>query len=135
MTSDAGGVPAAAQAASHDEHRDDYGAKLGMYLFLFTEFLLFGGMFLLYAVFRYRHAMAFHEAAADLNVVLGVVNTAVLLTSSLTMAISVAAGLVFGTVLTLLLLPSALYAVSDLRVLLRLKKTRQELEPAYSSGD
>jgi multidrug efflux pump subunit AcrB len=51
------------------------------------------------------------------------------------MAISVAAGLVFGTFLTLLLLPSALYVVSDLRVLLRRKKSRQELEPAYTSGD
>ena len=50
------------------------------------------------------------------------------------MAISVAAGLVFGTVLTLLLLPSALYAISDLRVLFRRKKTRVQLEPAYS-GD
>jgi multidrug efflux pump subunit AcrB len=50
------------------------------------------------------------------------------------MAVSVAAGLVFGTVLTLLLLPSALYVVSDLRMLVRRKKTRQELEPAYS-GD
>jgi len=52
------------------------------------------------------------------------------------MAVSVAAGLVFGTVLTLLLLPSAIYAISDLRVLARRrKKTRLELEPAYSSGD
>ncbi len=52
------------------------------------------------------------------------------------MAVSVAAGLVFGTVLTLLLLPSAIYAISDLRVLARRRrKTRLELEPAYSSGD
>ncbi len=51
------------------------------------------------------------------------------------MAVSVAFGLIFGTLLTLLLLPSALYAVSDLRVLVRRRKTRLELEPAYSSGD
>ncbi len=51
------------------------------------------------------------------------------------MAVSVAFGLIFGTLLTLLLLPSALYAVSDLRVLLRRTKSRQELEPAYPSGD
>jgi multidrug efflux pump subunit AcrB len=51
------------------------------------------------------------------------------------MAISVAAGLIFGTLLTLLMLPSALYVISDLRILVnRLKsrkKNRLELEPAY----
>ncbi len=50
------------------------------------------------------------------------------------MAVSVAFGLIFGTLLTLMLLPSALYVVSDLRVLFRRKKSRNELEPAYS-GD
>jgi multidrug efflux pump subunit AcrB len=50
------------------------------------------------------------------------------------MAVSVAFGLIFGTLLTLLLLPSALYVVSDLRVLFRRKKSRLEAEPAYS-GD
>jgi multidrug efflux pump subunit AcrB len=50
------------------------------------------------------------------------------------MAVSVAFGLIFGTFLTLLLLPSALYVVSDLRSLIFRKKTRSELEPAYS-GD
>jgi len=51
------------------------------------------------------------------------------------MAVSVAFGLLFGTFLTLLLLPSALYAVSDLRVLVRRKRrSRLELEPAFS-GD
>jgi multidrug efflux pump subunit AcrB len=51
------------------------------------------------------------------------------------MAVSVAFGLIFGTLITLLLLPSALYVVSDVRVLIRRrKKSRLELEPAYS-GD
>ena len=51
------------------------------------------------------------------------------------MAVSVAFGLVFGTLLTLLMLPSAIYAVSDLRVLIkRRKKPRIELEPAYAGG-
>lgn len=53
------------------------------------------------------------------------------------MAVSVAFGLIFGTLLTLLVLPSALYAVSDLRVLvrriLRRRRSRRELEPAYSA--
>ena len=47
------------------------------------------------------------------------------------MAVSVAAGLVFGTFITLLLLPSALYVISDFRVFLKRSKARRELEPAY----
>ena len=54
------------------------------------------------------------------------------------MAVSVAFGLIFGTILTLLALPSALYAINDLRVMLnkmRNKKgNRLELEPAYQRG-
>ena len=81
----------AVQAAQHEEHRNDQGSKIGMYLFLFTEIILFGGMFLLYAVYRYNYALDFHHAAEELNVSIGVINTVVLLTSSLTMAMSVAA--------------------------------------------
>jgi multidrug efflux pump subunit AcrB len=50
------------------------------------------------------------------------------------MAVSVAFGLIFGTLITLLLLPSALYVISDLRKFFRRKKNRLELEPAYISG-
>jgi len=67
------------------------GAKLGMWLFLFTELLFFGGMFLLYAVYRSRYAAGFHAAAAEENTVVGACNTALLLTSSLAMALAVAA--------------------------------------------
>ena len=81
----------AVQAAQHEEHRDDQGSKIGMYLFLFTEIILFGGLFLLYAVYRYNYALEFHHAAEELNVPIGVINTVVLLTSSLTMAMSVSA--------------------------------------------
>jgi cytochrome c oxidase subunit 3 len=70
-------------------HRDDVGAKIGMWLFLFTELILFGGLFLLYAVYRYSHPEAFHQAAAELNLVLGAVNTVILLTSSFTMVMSI----------------------------------------------
>lgn len=62
-----------------------------MWLFLFSEALLFGGLFLLYAVYRAAHAAAFHTAAAELDAVLGAANTVLLLTSSLTMALAVAA--------------------------------------------
>jgi cytochrome c oxidase subunit 3 len=73
------------------EHKDYTGAKIGMWLFLFTEILLFGGLFLLYAVYRSLHAREFHVAAEGLSVTLGAANTVILLTSSLTMALSIAA--------------------------------------------
>jgi cytochrome c oxidase subunit 3 len=72
-------------------HRDDIGARMGMWLFLFTELLLFGGLFFLYAVYRYMNAEAFHIAAKELNTLIGCFNTAILLTSSLTMALSITA--------------------------------------------
>lgn len=76
---------------THSEHHDYTGSKLGMWLFLFTEILLFGGLFLLYAVYRVMHAQEFHRGAAGLSTTLGAVNTLILITSSLTMALSLAA--------------------------------------------
>jgi cytochrome c oxidase subunit 3 len=72
-------------------HRDYAGSKLGMWLFLFTEILLFGGLFLVYSVYRSMHPRDFHAAAAGLSTVLGTVNTVILLTSSLTMALAIPA--------------------------------------------
>ena len=72
-------------------HRDDVGARVGMWLFLFTELLLFGGMFLVYSVYRFNNANEFHIAAKELNVILGCFNTAILLTSSLTMVLAIVA--------------------------------------------
>jgi cytochrome c oxidase subunit 3 len=72
-------------------HRDDVGARMGMWLFLFTELVLFGGMFIIYSVYRYKYPEAFHLAAKELNTIVGTFNTAILLTSSLTMALSIAA--------------------------------------------
>lgn len=72
-------------------HRDNVGAKMGMWLFLFTELLLFGGMFLIYAVYRHQNLEQFHIAAMELNTSLGTLNTIILLTSSLTVAVSIAA--------------------------------------------
>ena len=72
-------------------NRDDEASKLGMWLFLFTELLLFGGLFLVYAIYRMMNQEAFLEASMHLNVVMGTVNTVVLLTSSLTVALSVSA--------------------------------------------
>lgn len=72
-------------------HSDEIGAKLGMWLFLFTELLLFGGMFLLYSIYRSEHAHEFFLAATELDTFIGTVNTLALLTSSLTVAISIEA--------------------------------------------
>ncbi len=70
---------------------DAAGKKMGMWFFLFTEILFFGGMFLLYSIFRYEYAQDFHSAAAEENLILGTVNTAILLTSSLCIALSISA--------------------------------------------
>jgi cytochrome c oxidase subunit 3 len=72
-------------------HRDDVGARMGMWLFLFTELLLFGGLFFLYSVYRFMNQEQFHIAAKELNTLIGTFNTAILLTSSLTMALSITA--------------------------------------------
>ncbi len=72
-------------------HRDDVGARIGMWLFLFTELLLFGGMFLVYAVYRMKYPDQFHLSAMEMNTTIGTLNTIILLTSSLTMVLSIAA--------------------------------------------
>jgi cytochrome c oxidase subunit III len=72
-------------------HRDDLASKTGMWLFLFTEMLLFGGLFVVYSVYRYRNPEAFHLAAHELSVFIGTVNTIILLISSSTIAMSITA--------------------------------------------
>jgi cytochrome c oxidase subunit 3 len=73
----------------HSGHHDAVGARLGMWLFLFTEILLFGGIFLLYSVYRSKFPEDFHYAATHLDIFTGTVNTAILLTSSLFMVLAV----------------------------------------------
>ena len=64
-------------------------ATLGMWVFLATEVLFFGGMFLAYVVYRTMYPAAFAAASHAQNILLGGINTAVLLTSSCTMALAV----------------------------------------------
>ncbi|MFH1033013.1 MAG: cytochrome c oxidase subunit 3 family protein [Pseudomonadota bacterium] len=71
--------------------KDYAGAKLGMWIFLFTEIVLFGGLFLLYASYLHRYQGDFHQAAKALDTFLGGLNTVILLTSSLCMALSITA--------------------------------------------
>jgi cytochrome c oxidase subunit III len=85
------GHDAIPQAASDQPHRDHEGAKLGMWLFLFTEILLFGGLFILYSAYRARYPMEFHDGGQHLNFVIGVLNTVILLTSSLTVVLAISA--------------------------------------------
>jgi cytochrome c oxidase subunit 3 len=72
-------------------HKDYTGSKIGIWLFLITEVLLFGGMFLLYAVYRADYPESFHAAAKELDTLVGTVNTLILLTSSLSMVLAISA--------------------------------------------
>jgi cytochrome c oxidase subunit III len=63
-----------------------YAARLGMWLFLATEVLLFAGLFLGYTVFRWLYPQAFTLASRELNLALGTVNTVILISSSFTVA-------------------------------------------------
>ncbi len=76
---------------AHAVHRDDFGARLGMWLFLVTEMVLFGGLFIAYSYMRSQYPAEFHHAGAELNATLGVTNTLVLLTSSLTVVLAIVA--------------------------------------------
>ena len=112
--------------AHADHHDDDHGhdhpdflqhhwdnpvqqfeaGKLGMWLFLSTEILLFGGLFVAYSVWRANHPEIFAYGSQFLSTEWGAINTAVLLTSSLTMAMAVtyaARGKMKAVVLCLLL--------------------------------
>jgi cytochrome c oxidase subunit 3 len=66
-------------------------AKLGMWLFLATEILLFGGLFCLYAVLRRNQPEIFHYGSQFLDTRWGIINTTVLIASSMTMALGVTA--------------------------------------------
>lgn len=62
-----------------------------MWLFLFTELLLFGGLFFAYTVYRHLYSSEFVVAGNEMHVIIGAMNTAILLTSSMTMALSIVA--------------------------------------------
>lgn len=79
------------EATAHEEHYDPEGSKLGMWLFLYTELILFGGLFILYAMYLDMFRSDFLTGSSELNLIMGAINTVVLLTSSLTMAMSILA--------------------------------------------
>lgn len=73
---------------SEHVHYDPEASKIGMWLFIFTELLLFGGLFLVYSIYRFKNPEAFHMAAGELDTTIGAVNTVLLLISSMTIAMS-----------------------------------------------
>ncbi len=96
--------------ASHDAHAGGHGdghhnpflahhfdtpahqfdaAKFGMWIFICTEILMFGGLFVAYGLFRGQEPDIFHQAHERLDKIMGAVNTVVLLFSSLTAALAV----------------------------------------------
>jgi cytochrome c oxidase subunit 3 len=75
------------QFENMEQQRD--ATTLGMWIFLVTEIMFFGGLFMAYMLYRWSYPQAFAEASHHLNIVLGGFNTAVLITSSLTMALAV----------------------------------------------
>jgi cytochrome c oxidase subunit III len=84
--------------------------SLGMWVFLVTEVMFFGGLFTGYSVYRRAYPQAFAEGSHHLDILLGGFNTAVLIGSSLTMALAVRAaqlgrrkGIIWFMVLTILL--------------------------------
>ena len=74
-----------------DAQQQKNAASLGMWLFLVTEIMFFGGMFCAYLVYRLAHYNAFAAASQQLSIKLGAFNTAVLLVSSLTVVLAVKA--------------------------------------------
>ena len=73
---------------SVEVHGEGVKARIGLWLFLLSEILLFGGMFLLYSMYRYKSPADFHAASMELSRFDGTLNTVVLLTSSLTVVVA-----------------------------------------------
>ena len=80
-----------------DMRTQQHAVRLGMWLFLATEILLFGGLFCAYSVYRHNHPDVFEFAHQYLDKSLGAINTIVLITSSLTMAWGVRLAQLVGT--------------------------------------
>lgn len=71
--------------------QDSTGIRIGMWLFLYSEIILFGGLFVLYAVYFHRYTEYFAQGGKELDRVIGAINTIILLISSFTVAASITA--------------------------------------------
>lgn len=74
-------------SGEHGDPRSD--ARIGMWLFIATEVLLFGGMFLLYSMYRVKNPAEFHAASHHLSIFAGTLNTVILITSSLSVVLAI----------------------------------------------
>jgi cytochrome c oxidase subunit 3 len=81
-------VPAVAHQFD-DAAQQREASTLGMWAFLITEIMFFGGMFLLYLIYRGSYPQTFAQASNHMDIILGTINTAVLIASSLTVVLSV----------------------------------------------
>lgn len=83
--------PAALELREHfrtpEQQRET--SSIGMWVFIATEVMLFGGLFMAFTIYRTMYPRAFMEASADMSILLGSINTAVLIGSSFTMALAV----------------------------------------------
>ena len=84
-------MASALQVQFDTEAQQKDASTLGMWIFLITEVMFFGGMFTAYTVYRRAYSDAFAVASSSLNVTIGAINTAVLLFSSFTMVMAVRA--------------------------------------------
>ena len=71
------------------EARDNFGVRFGMWLFLYTEIMFFGGLFILYSVYYHDYYPYFIQGGKELDIFLGSLNTFVLLASSFCVAASI----------------------------------------------
>ena len=102
-------TPSTTSKAAPDEQFDDLTQQrqadlMGMWIFLATELMLFGGIFTGFTVYRFAYPEVFAEAATHLDLKLGTLNTALLVTSSLFMALAERAANVERRRLTLIFL-------------------------------
>jgi len=74
-----------------DAQQQKNAASLGMWLFLVTEIMFFGGMFCAYLIYRLQHFNAFAAGSQQLSITMGAINTAVLIVSSVTVVLAVKA--------------------------------------------
>lgn len=87
-------APGIIEEQFEDRHQQKEAATLGMWTFLATEVLFFGGLFAAYTIYRHEHEFAFRQGSIDMKWYLGAINTAVLLVSSFFMAMAVRAAAV-----------------------------------------
>ena len=85
--SSAGSLALREQFSTPQQQRDT--ATVGMWIFLATEVMFFGALFAAYAVYRMYYTVGFQEGSRGMTLIIGSVNTAVLLTSSFTMSLAI----------------------------------------------